>query len=261
MTAVQALRTQGRVIHALMLRETKTRFGKFKLGYFWAFFEPVMFVVILAVIFNVVGRDSPSGIPLTLFLATGIMGFIFFRSGFSFTMMSIRQNRALLTFPQVTPFELVVARASLEFVTLFVVFVLLFSAYAFFTYERIPVEDPLGVFAALIVVYLIGFGSGVMCSALILVFPSIQELVGAFILRPAFFTSGIFFTVDMLPEEIQYWMLFNPVLHVVEMIRSAFFPQFESELDVPAYPVAFALVMVFLGFLVLRAFRARIYQP
>ena len=261
MTAAQALATQGRVIHALMLREIKARFGRLKLGYFWAFFEPVMFVVILAVIFNVIGRDSPGGMPLTLFLATGIMGFIFFRGGFQFTMMSIRQNRALLTFPQVTPFELVIARAALEFVTLFIVFVMLFSAYAFVTNQSIPVEDPLRVFGALIVMHLIGFGSGVMCSALVIVYPSIQELAGAFILRPSFFISGVFFTADMMPEEVRYWALFNPVLHGMETLRSGFFPGFESEYAVPVYPVVFALVVVFLGFLVLRAFRARIYQP
>lgn len=261
MTVAQALATQGRVIHALMLREIKTRFGKLKLGYLWAFFEPVMFVLILGLIFTVLGSDPPGGLPLPLFLATGIMTFIFFRSGLTFTMMALRMNRALLTFPQVTPFELVIARAALEFATMLIVFVSLFAVYAFATNESIPVQDPLGVFFGLGVVYLIGFGTGVSVSALVLVFPSIQELVGAFIIRPGFLLSGIFFSADMIPEEFQRWALLNPVLHAVEMVRSAFFWEFDSDLAVPAYPVGFALVVVFLGFVVLRAFRARIYQP
>lgn len=261
MTAAQALATQGRVIHALMLREIKTRFGKHKLGYFWAFVEPVMFVVILALIFNVIGRESPGGMQLTLFLATGIMGFVFFRNGFQFTMMALRMNRALMTFPQVTPFELVIARAVLEFVTLFCVFVLLFSVYGFVTNQSISVEDPLAVFGALVVANLIGTGSGILCSTLVIKFPSVQELVGSFIIRPSFFLSGIFYTADMMPEEIQPWLWFNPVLHVTEMIRSGFFVEFESDFALPPYPVIFGLVMVFLGLLVLRAMRGSIYRP
>jgi capsular polysaccharide transport system permease protein len=40
-----------RVIHALIIRETRTRFGDSRLGYGWALIEPVLHIALLWVIF------------------------------------------------------------------------------------------------------------------------------------------------------------------------------------------------------------------
>jgi hypothetical protein len=40
----EALQTQSRVIHALIIRETRTRFGDSKLGYGWALLEPMLHI-------------------------------------------------------------------------------------------------------------------------------------------------------------------------------------------------------------------------
>ena len=42
----QALAVQGRVISALTLRETRSRYGNSKLGFFWALFEPAAHVAV-----------------------------------------------------------------------------------------------------------------------------------------------------------------------------------------------------------------------
>jgi capsular polysaccharide transport system permease protein len=42
-----AARNQGRVVWALMLRETKTLFGKHKLGYLWALINAAFSIGVL----------------------------------------------------------------------------------------------------------------------------------------------------------------------------------------------------------------------
>src|ERR1700736_2237433 len=44
----ERLRTQGRVVHALIIRETRTRFGDSKLGYGWALLEPTAHILMLS---------------------------------------------------------------------------------------------------------------------------------------------------------------------------------------------------------------------
>ena len=38
------IQEMGRVIHALILRDMRTRFGRHHLGYIWAFLEPIITV-------------------------------------------------------------------------------------------------------------------------------------------------------------------------------------------------------------------------
>jgi tetratricopeptide (TPR) repeat protein len=52
-------RTQGRVIHALIIRETRTRFGDSKLGYGWALLEPIAHILMLSLVFAVLMRGRP----------------------------------------------------------------------------------------------------------------------------------------------------------------------------------------------------------
>ena len=55
-------------IHALLMRELKTRFGAKKLGYFWALAEPIAQAAIFALLFTLIGRTSITGVPVALFL-------------------------------------------------------------------------------------------------------------------------------------------------------------------------------------------------
>jgi capsular polysaccharide transport system permease protein len=50
------LGTQGRVVHALIIRETRTRFGDSKLGYGWALLEPIAHILMLSLVFAVLMR-------------------------------------------------------------------------------------------------------------------------------------------------------------------------------------------------------------
>jgi len=57
-------------------------------------------------------------------------------------------------------------------------------------------------------------------------YPSIRTITNPLLGRPLFFTSGIFFTAEMIPSEIRQYLLYNPLLHMIEIVRSAFFDYF-----------------------------------
>jgi tetratricopeptide (TPR) repeat protein len=70
----ETLRTQGRVIHALTIRETRTRFGDSKLGYGWALLEPILHILMLSLVFAVMMRGRPPiGDEFFIFYYTGII--------------------------------------------------------------------------------------------------------------------------------------------------------------------------------------------
>lgn len=256
-TIAEALSTQGRVVQALIMREMKTRFGRQRLGYVWALIEPMIYVGIFMVLFSFRGREAPAGIPLLPFLITGVMPFMLFRDTVNRTLGSILSNRALLYFPQVTPFDLVIARALLEAGTVSFVFGVFLIA-AHLTDQTLRVERPLEVIGCFALASALGLGLGTIFSSLAPLFASIERLVPTVLLRPLFFTSGLFFTADMVPAGVRDLALLNPLLHVTELVRSALFVGFESEYADPQYPLRMALVLVFLGLTLQRALRRRV---
>ena len=42
------------------------------------------------------------------------------------------------------------------------------------------------------------------------------------LLRPLWFLSGVFFSIQQLPQWIRPWLSWNPILQAIELTRSAF---------------------------------------
>ena len=257
---VEALKVQARVIHALMLREMKTRYGKHKLGFFWALTEPVFFIGMFAVFYTLMGRSSQNGMPVLSFLLTGILGYMLFRDTMQQTIQSVGANRALLTFPQVTLFDLVLARVLVEFAVSLVVFALLVAA-AIVMREEVRIENPLGVVSVLVLFSLLGTGLGVGFCALTNKFPSVQQVLSVLLGRPLFFTSGLFFTAESLPYDVRDILLWNPLLSLTALLRSFYFFGFESQYVQIQYSLYWVFGSLAWGLLMLSAFRRSLHSP
>ena len=248
---------QARVIHALVLREVNVKFARHRLGYLWAFVEPVAFVAAFALILSVGGRSLPAGMPAVPFLITGIIPFFLFRDVATATLRGGSANKALLVYPQVTAFDVMLARLLLETATAIVVLSALLVAILGLGID-VRLERPVEAFGWLIAMGLAGFGFGAACGALEPLFPVVERIVPAVVLRPLFWISGVFFTSGMLPPDLRDLALINPLLHIIELMRSAFFHEFENQHA--SYPYAFfsLLIALFLAALLHRALRRHI---
>jgi capsular polysaccharide transport system permease protein len=251
----QGFAIQRRVMSAIILREVRTRFGRHQLGYLWAFAEPLFWVLTFAAVRYVMGAAPPSGMDILAFFATGIITFILFRNTVTHCMAAILGNRQLLFYPQVRPLDVALGRAWLEAATLVAVFVGILGVAAFIRGELV-VDDPLRVVLGLAGAWLLGTGFGMCCMGLWVYFPAIERIV-PILLRPLFFVSGLFFTANELPAEVRDYMLYNPVLHAVELVRDGWFVEYEAyHLDIP-YLFAWGLPLFYLGLLVERYARGR----
>ena len=107
----ERLRTQCRVIHALIIRETRTRFGDAKLGYGWALLEPILHITLLSVVFSLMMEGRPPiGAHFFVFYFTGLIPYLIFVHTSSAMSHAITSNGALLRLPLVTTFDVIAAR-------------------------------------------------------------------------------------------------------------------------------------------------------
>ncbi len=235
------------MIHALILRETRTRFDRNKLGYLWALFEPITYIGVLAVVFTSTGRSSPimgEG-SLPLFFLSGLIPWLVFAHTVSKTMEGINSNKNLLTYPHVTPFDVLLSRALLELVTMVVVFAVLLLTMRYFGYYQ-PIESFKGMFLAIISLWMFAVGLGFINSSIKLYVPSYSQTYQA-IQRPFFFVSGIFFISESLPPNLRELALLNPIMHGIEWFRSAMFTTYDSQHVDKTYLVSFVLIFLAVG--------------
>ena len=252
----EGLYTQLQVIHALIMRETRTRFGAHQLGYIWALVEPLLWVVTFYWLFALLERSLPYGMNIVAFITTGIIPFLLFRQTLERAHSAINPNKGLLFYPQVRPLDLIIARSGLEIVTLVVVFVLIMSAQAFYTGE-LHIDKPLKLLTGLLLAGLLGASLGLFFCALSIYSKVVERIVPA-LNRPLFWLSGLFFTANELPTKIREVLLWNPILHTVEMVRDGWFSAYEAYyLDV-TYVLFWIIGFTYFGLLLERMARRRL---
>ncbi|MDE2255386.1 MAG: sugar ABC transporter permease, partial [Betaproteobacteria bacterium] len=107
------LRIQRRVIWALTMRETITRFGREGLGAVWMVAEPSMFVVGVMAIFSHI--ESGTTYSIAEYLAVSYPTLLFWRNGTNRVTKALEVNRALLHHAPIRPMDIIYSRILLEF--------------------------------------------------------------------------------------------------------------------------------------------------
>jgi len=246
------LTNMSRVITAIILRETKTRFGKNKLGYLWAVIEPASYVLILILIRKHMGSTVPFGSNLYLFILTGILVYRIFVSIAGRATGAISSNQALLTYPLVKPVDTIIARLILESLTMMVVLAIFFlilesySDFALINYPSILVE-------AVAATILLSCGVGFFNAVVSMIFPAWERIWG--LMRfPLLFLSGVFYIPKSMPPMVQWIVSWNPVTHCVEWFRYGSYLDYDPMLD-RSYVIWFGLITMTFGFCLEKVFR------
>lgn len=235
----------GRVIAALLLRETRVRFGRAQIGYLWAILEPVGGILVLSFAFHMIGRVPDVGQSLYLFLAIGMLGFSLQRRLSVQLGNAFDANKALLFFPVVQRIDTLIARGTLEVATsLLSMMIIIVGLMAL---EGISPPARLDVFAAgIAALALLGFGLGTINAVLNSYFSSWRH-VEAMMSRPLFLMSGVFFTPAMLPSAIRDILVWNPVLHGIEWLRYGYYEGYRPDFISFTYLIGWGLVTTLAG--------------
>lgn len=239
-------RIQKAVVFALFLRELKTRFGAYKQGYVWLLLEPMAHVLVLSMVFSYLRGRSLYGIDYPVFIVTGIVPFLMFKNIALRIMDSVDSNRGLFTFRQIKPSDTFFTRALMEGFLGLLTYAVLLLGMAWFGLDT-PMRDPLMLILIYLLLALGGLGLGMIFSVVVFHLPEAKTII-RLIFMPLYFISGIIFPAQMLPAEFLPYLLWNPILHALEINRVAFFEQYHGLHDVSlTYAVMAALVCLYFG--------------
>jgi len=231
---------------ALFLREAVTRLAAGRAAWVWLLFEPLGYLIFIMTLFGFVYHKKVGGVDGPMFVVTGLLGFYFARNTFLRSMEAIHANGALFTYRQVKPIDTVLVRAALEgFLTLLSAILILAGA-SLFHYDVLP-DDPLLVMATVFGLWLCGLGLGLILSAATKLVAELGKVVNILI-TPLYFVSGVMIPASTIPQPYRDYLLLNPFLHGLEVLRGAYFSPFRAVPEASlGYVYGFALCAVFLG--------------
>lgn len=258
MQARTSWQIQKAVFFALFRRELQTRFGGYRLGYFWALIEPLSHIIMLSALFSLIRSDNEIyRAPFPVFFALGILSFFIFQKIAVNGQNSIRVNLGLFCYRQVKPFDSIVVRAFIDFCVylLAILFLALLGGW-FFEYQVMPV-DPLKSLLVLMLLFTLGLGVSFFTAVIAVLYEEWSQFIGI-ALRPMYFISGIFFPLAALPERLHVYLLWNPILHGVEALRGAWIVGYPAEKVSILYLAAWSLIILFLGMSYYRSNRVNV---
>jgi capsular polysaccharide transport system permease protein len=247
-----AFRTQLRVLGALTLREMSARFGKENLGYLWLFGEPALLGGAIGVLHALTGHEMPGGLDPAFFMLTGYVMFYLLRGVMNRAPSMIYGTQSLLYHRCITLLDIVVSKNLLETAASTFVMALFLAGYWMVKGQR-PAHFEV-VMAAMLLMGLLAHGFCLLLAAGSVYTEVFERVTHLFTYLTMPFT-GCFYMAFWLPTDLQKVALWNPTLHIFEMMRYGLYGlRVPTHFDVP-YILASVAVLNLLGMAALRGAR------
>jgi len=229
----------------LVKRDIKIKYRRSVLGIFWSFLNPLLYMVVLTLIFSIFfARDIPN---FPVYIITGKIVFDFYSGGSKAAMTSITRNASIIKKVYVPKYMYSLGSVLSNFVTfalsLIVIFIVMFVTNAPFTIYIL--------FAILPIVLLLMFtvGVGLLLATVNVFFRDIGHLYGVFTML-LMYGSALFYPIDIVPEKYRIFFELNPVYAFISLFRDSFLYGKAFDLTTLLYAAVISIVLLVLGIVV-----------
>lgn len=213
-------RIQTRVIKALMIRELTTRFGRENIGFLWMMVEPLLFAVLVGIVWSVL-RSDEHGVGVVAFVVTGYLPLTLFRHSVSRSVKAFSANGGLLYHRQIKILDFILVRFAIEVIGTMMAY--LFIGLVLFALNLFPAPEHIGYLIAGWLLYCL------FTLALCLILAPASELsdalekfipVSTYIMIPF---SGTFTMMSWLAPNLRDVLYWSPPVNAMEMMRYGVF--------------------------------------
>lgn len=215
----------GAVWYAMFLREALARIMADRFSWFWMLAEPIAMVAVLTAIRGVLmSGEHISGAEFIPWTIVGVLGFFLFRENLQRSLGAIQANAGLFAYRQVLPVDPVLVRCLVEGVLKSLILFLFIAVCELLGISLMPGE-PLPALFDWLALWSLGIGAALTASATSELLPDIGNIV-RIAMMPLFIISGAILPLNFLPHWLQGYLLWNPIPHGIESLRSSFFENY-----------------------------------
>jgi capsular polysaccharide transport system permease protein len=249
-------RIQVRVLHALIIRELNTRFGRANIGFLWIMVEPLLFASLVAIVWRLLKGPQEHGISIVAFVVSGYIPITLFRHGVTRSAMVFSVNGSLMYHRQIKVLDFILARFAIEVLGGMMAYV--FIATVLILFGQFPVPQNIGLLIAGWMLY------ALFCFSICLIIAPLSEMsevvdkfipVTTYIMIPI---SGLFTMAAWLTPGVRDYLLLSPFVNAMEMMRKGIWGD-----DITAYynvwnPLGCSMVATVIGLSLCRSVRRRL---
>ena len=233
------------VQNALFLRELSMRFSSGRMGIFWTFFEPFFQIMVFVLIKLLLFNSGDNHFDFAVFLALNFTAFNMFKNIVIKSTGAFKANKALFLYKQVKPIDTIVARTMVEvFITAIIILIFLFIGF-YFDFDM-AIDDLSMVSFGFLWLIIFAFSFAVVVAVLNVFVESIGKIVG-FFMTALMFGSAVFYYIEILPLELQHWLMYNPLTHFMEMIHGFYFESLDDKFVSYEYISLWTITLLYIG--------------
>lgn len=205
------------LIGQLIRRDLTTRYKRSVLGIIWTMLHPLGLMIIMTLVFqNLFHRQE----FYSVYVLTGLLTFGFFNQTSSTIVRNLAWGAELFQ-------RIYIPRASFAIAAVGTAIINLVLSLIPLLLVKLIIQSPLSwqvVLFPISVLYLACFslGMGLIVSSIALYFHDVAEFYQV-MLTAWLYATPIIYPYDTLPISVKQIMVFNPMMHIVELMRASFY--------------------------------------
>jgi ABC-type polysaccharide/polyol phosphate export permease len=234
------------MIRYLVIRDLKVRYRRSVLGFAWSFLNPLLMMVVFAIVFTALRQRSIAKYPI--FLLSGLLPWQWFSNAVIAASSSIASNAALVRkvyFPrEVLPLVAVLSNM-VNYLLALIPYV------AFMLFFRVPVTPWIALLPLVMIVqFLFTFGLGLILCTADVFYRDTKEILQV-VMRLWFFLTPIFYSPDALSGTMARWVnTLNPMSPLVCAYRAILYTGAPLQYRSLVPGLGLSLLLIIIGYIV-----------
>lgn len=231
--------------------------GKYKhsfLGVLWSFINPLLQILVYALIFPLVMKNGGSYKDYTVFMVCGLIPWAYFTTVINRASFIMIENGNILKkvyFPRsILPLSLVTSE-TINFLVSCII-ILAFIVIKGFGISKFILFFPL----VLLIQYVLLLGIALIFSAVTVYMRDIQHFIGV-VLQLLFYATPIVYSIDAIPEGFRWILKWNPMTYIIEGYRAIFYNQTMPDLKALGILGVISIVILIVGYLLFNKLQKR----
>jgi len=239
---ILALIKYRELVYQFVSRSIKTRYKRSVLGVFWTLLNPLLTMIVLTIIFSQVFRFSVDNYPI--YVLCGLVIWNFYSNATSGAMSDMLWSGSLLGRIYIPKSVFAVSAIGTGLINLLISLIPVFIIALVLRVQITPaiLVMPFSVF--LLAIFSLGFGLTISTAA---VFFGDMEPVYNVLLMIWFYATPIIYPIDVIPEQFQWLIRFNPLFYFLTIFREPLYNGTVPDLSFWVISSLLALGMLVIG--------------
>lgn len=248
MKALKELYAYRQMIVGLVRMDLRGRYKGSVLGFLWTFINPLLQLLVYTLVFSVIMKNGIEKYYIYLFV--GLVPWIFFSTSVTGGSSSITNYKDMVKkiyFPrEVLPISVVTS----GFVNMLFCFIVIFGVLIISGFG-IELKAVLYLPVIMLVEYILAMGFAMITAGFTVYFRDLEYILGI-ITMAWMYVTPIFYSVDIIPEEIRPIITWNPMTPIIIAYQEILYYKQPPQLSTLGQAFGIGLIFLIAGYFIFR---------